>query len=534
MINYLKKLLNEKSFGSPSEYSKIILLLEKDYYNNTLNYSSRLIRNFYNLLDIKIPIDFLDSIKKNIKLSKSMNEISSLHEKNYFSETPLNISIDELYEEYHYLNETNSSQYLYYINIINYSIFCVKHKSIGQKYDKLFEDILTKKEKNGTFLRREILSATGVNELLNNLLIYIIKALETFNYKDILILYKKYFLLPNKIYYPDDVSKHFLGGDGTEPLLDPYDSSIYFPTSATDNQLINWFLINNIFFYFSFNTINERQFSLFEFTNIVLVNINESKEVHTILNGMRWNLQHDITVHLRLLRASHLSLIDSYRIYKLLKYIIENETDTRLYIFIWVLSNEYAYYFKSATQVFPFNLYDFERIIRNYDLIQLEKSSFSRKRNKKLGLLDTYNINNELLLLLEKINIIKINDEYKKLMSNGILQRLQNKSKLPNILFEIVDDFWKLQHNSLNADMIDKLNISLNLRISKDREICFDGSELLIKDILKFPKLNTILQKDKCNAIERAIKRNNIYLPVELKKYLKYKQKYLNLKIITK
>ena len=87
----------------------------------------------------------------------------------------MDITIDELYNEYHYLNKTNSSQLLYYRNIINYSTFCIRDKQLDY---------------NALDIDAEILERSLVNEKLKNILICVINALETFNYDHILILYK--------------------------------------------------------------------------------------------------------------------------------------------------------------------------------------------------------------------------------------------------------------------------------------------------------------------------------------------------------
>ena len=512
MINYLRKILNDKCFGEPSDYSEIIKLLNKDYYNNTINYSSRLIRNFYNILDIEIPPDFMELIKEDLPLYKSMQEIPLLYNKEYFKETPLTISIDELYEEFHYLNETKTSQYLYYINIINYSTFCVKQKSIIDDYNCL--DVTFK-----------TLKSNQVIKLLNNLLQYIINALETFNYNEILILYKEYISLSYQIYYPDDKSKQLFGGD-TKPLHNPINDRIT-PLS----NIRNWLSTNNVFFYSTFNTVNEIQFSLFEFTNIVLVTINEEKPIHGALNGMIWNLQHDVVVHFRLIRASNTSLIESNRLYTLLKYIYVNECDKDLYIFPWGISNECAQSMGSiyAQQIYPFSLYDLRRMFK------------LRKGIPPSLTLYKYLMIPKLLLLLKKIGIINFDD------------------KIPQH-FNIIDEKWKYVHKEYTDDeraTITRNTLIQNLTIKK-RYV--NESDFLIEEIKTDSIIYMNLQKDKQGAIERAIERykqKNIIFGVRYegrdifqrkylnydesrdidprsdifqRKYLNYKQKYLKLK----
>ena len=516
MICYLRQLLDTKYFGDPSEYPEIIKILNKDYYNSPLNYSSRLIRNFYYMLDIKIPPDFMDLIKDNGPLYRSMEEIPLLPDKVYFKETPITISIDELYDEFHYLNETRTSQYLYYINIINYSTFCVKHKSIGEKYDILIDT--DDKENEST------LKSPEVNKLLHNLLKHIVDALETFNYNEIFGLYKTYLSLPYQIYYYHDESKQLFGG--TNPLKNPlYNTN---KLESTFTNIRNWIFNDKVFYYFSFNTINEIQFSLFEFTNIVLVTINEEKNIHGKLHNMIWNLQHDVIVHLRLIRASNTSLIESNRLYTLLKYILENTTDENLYIFPWAISNECAHTLNiiEAQQIFPFNLYDLRRMIH-------------LRKGISTSLIKTYNYDMiyDLLLLLKEIKIIDFDD------------------KTPN-KFHIIDKKWEYVHKEYTdeeRDIITRNELFNFITIKKRYK---NETDLLIEEIKTDSRLYIELQKDKEEAIDRARKRyeqkNILYGGSNyLKKYieygvseaqhprlnkdvehlyLKYKQKYLKLK----
>jgi hypothetical protein len=127
--------------------------------------------------------------------------------------------------------------------------------------------------------------------------------------------------------------------------------------------------------------VNEIQFSLFEFTNILLVTVNESKNIHDELLGMSWNLTHE-SGHHREKRCEKLSLLESYRLYKLLKIIHNNPKYSKLKIVPWLLSNEYYLYLSESTQVDDkimyfsqnmenrkeiFNLYHLKILVYYYD-----------------------------------------------------------------------------------------------------------------------------------------------------------------------
>jgi hypothetical protein len=174
MVEYLKFLLDKKIFSNEEfDYYYILKLIMKDKYIN------RIVLNFYYLLEISIPEDFLtlynsqEVFKKDDKYDDmydemyggnplfydNINNLNKLPDKSYFKEEPLQISIDDLYHEYQELIRTNTSKLLYYINIINYSTYCVKYKDIIKPH------------------------------ILQDLLNSIINVLETFNYNEILILY---------------------------------------------------------------------------------------------------------------------------------------------------------------------------------------------------------------------------------------------------------------------------------------------------------------------------------------------------------
>jgi hypothetical protein len=80
-------------------------------------YTKRLLLNFYNFFEIDIPEDFNNR-------EKLIEDIKKIPLK-YLNENVMDISIDELYDEYHYLNKTKSSQLLYYRNII-----CITYRFI--------------------------------------------------------------------------------------------------------------------------------------------------------------------------------------------------------------------------------------------------------------------------------------------------------------------------------------------------------------------------------------------------------------------
>jgi len=347
----------------------------------------------------------------------------------YFKEMALDISIDNLYDEFHYLNETRTSKLLYEINIINYSTFCVKYKSLIN------------------------------NELLENILNCVINALDGFKYDNILILYKAYLSLPYKIHYPEKYSGPLYGG--TIEQIIKIDDKRY-PVKKIKEYLNK----ENIFFYLSFSKINPEQFSLFEFTNIILVTIDERKELHEQKYGMLWNLDHDFFFHKRQLRASTITLLESYRLYKLLKIIFEEKEYRNLRVFPWLYSNEM--FSESFEYIkFPFNLYMLRRLFYYYyeNVLKIEKDLYNN-----------YIINNKFLLMLDKLNIIKIND----LNRNHIFTNKDNHSHYKdNIIFEITDELWEYDRNiSEEKYRIENIDEKLNLMLLKDRNEAIERAKL--------------------------------------------------------
>ena len=81
IILYLKKIIKTREFGYVSDYDMIINFLEKEdgELQNKKIYS-KLIRNFYNFFDIKIPDEFIDLIKSKIELKKDIDKIKTLNE----------------------------------------------------------------------------------------------------------------------------------------------------------------------------------------------------------------------------------------------------------------------------------------------------------------------------------------------------------------------------------------------------------------------------------------------------------------------
>lgn len=466
MISYLKKIIESKNFGEIEDYPLIINLL-----NNM--YTSRLLRNFYYYFEIEIPETFLKSITENNKLNKELCEIPELPDKDYFRESILNINIDDLYDEYHYLNETNTSKLLYHINIINYSTFCVKHKSIIKQYNQ--KDLI------------------HINELLLNILNLIINSLDTYNYYVILLLYKSYLSLPNMIYDRINFTNPLHGGTKTIPIINK--SYLY-------DDITKFINTKNVFFYLSFNTININQFSLFEFTNIILTPIDEMKKIHGVRSGMINNFLHDVVSHNRINRASNIGNLQSYRLYKLLKFIYDNNYND-LKIFPWLLLNETSY-------DKPFSLYTL------HSLIYRSKDIFENLFIDDYDNDEYISIINNLLLLLEKIKIIKINN--KILISNDISKDIgEDESKLK--LFEIIDELWKFR--SMNVLSYNYLELSI---------IPLDP-DYIIENINKDSSINKMLDCEKNDALKRAFAKLS---KSSLHKYLKYKIKYLKLKIFNK
>ena len=497
---YLRNIIKTKSFGEPTDYELIKQLLKDKY-------TDRLLRNFYNFFEVEIPPDFIDLISDDQDLNNKISKIPNIHNEGYFKERPLTIGIDELYDEYHYLNKTNTSKNLYYINIINFSVFCVRDDSIQSKYA----------------------SSININLLLENILMYVIRALETFNYYDILILYKTYLSLPYNIY---DNHKGIIFGGNPDPinlLVNPYKTAaVNYPNQKQRERYIEKIkelLDLDIFYYFSFNTVNEIQFSLFEFTNILLVTVNESKNIHDELLGMSWNLTHE-SGHHREKRCKKISLIESYRLYKLLKIIHDNPKYSKLKIFPWLLSNEFYLYLTDTskfdekviyisqnmeTRKEIFNLYHLKILVYYYDEEYKNKTSEEIKDH----LFITKYLNNDLLNLLEELHIIKIDDNYKKLMSDDLLVRLCNQEEIVKNyeeLFNITDEIWKYGCSSYRNLINNNKYIIENIDITSD--------------------LYLMLTKDKNDAIERARLRyinTNTRSTNEIK-YFKYKKKYLKLK----
>lgn len=500
IILYLKKIIETKKFGELTDYTLITQLLKDKY-------TDRLLRNFYNFFKVEIPQDFIVSISDDPDLINKISKIPNIHNEGYFKERPLTIGIDELYDEYHFLNETKTSKNLYYINIINFSVFCVRYKSIQSNYD----------------------SAININLLLENILICVIRALETFNYNDILILYKTYLSLPYNIY---DTRKGNIFGGNPDPinlLVNPYDTAaVNYPNQKQRGRYIEKIkelLDLKIFYYFSFNTVNEIQFSLFEFTNILLVTVNESKNIHDELLGMSWNLTHE-SGHHREKRCEKISLIESYRLYKLLKVIHDNPKYSKLKIFPWLLSNEYYLYLTDTSKIDDkviyisqnmenrkdnFNLYHLKILVYYYDEQYKNKTSEEMKDN----LFITKYLNNDLLNLLEELHIITIDDNYRKLMSDDLLVRLCNQEEIVKNyeeLFNITNEIWKYGCSSYSNLINNNKYIIENIDITSD--------------------LYLMLTKDKNDAIERARLRyiNRNTQPTNKIKYFKYKKKYLRLK----
>jgi len=466
MIEYLRKLLSKDSCNF-TNFDLVIELLTKN------KYISRLIRNFYYILDIEIPEDFLTYIKDKSKLNKLITDIKSIGNKTYFKENALIINIDDLYDEYHYLNHTKTSKNLYYINIINYSVFCAKYKN----------DIKS--------------------DILLDLLNCIINALDTYAYNDILILYKKYLSI-HFIFYRDVTTYPIITGGNPYGRYQRIN-----PNKKHDIDFIKQRINNEkVFFYFSFNTFNEKQFSLFEFTNILLIPVDETKSVHGH-NDIVWNLYHDADVHWSLSRKSQITLLESYRLYKLLKLLIDED----LKDFPWAYCNE-------STFGNPFNLFELHKLI----LIDYDDSSNLRGTTH-----NSYIYNNKLLTFLEKNNIIEINPKYKELLNENYMIRIKNRKDLPENIFIIIDKLWKFRYNDR------KNNNNLT------------DEELFIENLSKHSDIISLLEKYKLESIDR-VKCKNGDLPyvdneetkylknllnIPLKnKYLKYKQKYIKLKKI--
>jgi hypothetical protein len=454
---YLRKIFDTLQFGDPSDYDMIITFLKNKYY-------SKLIRNFWKFYEIKIPDDFI--IRLDSKLKFQIDEVYCLDEEvnnMYFKEMALDISIDNLYDEFHYLNETRTSKLLYEINIINYSTFCVKYKSLID------------------------------NKLLINILNCVINALDGFKYDNILILYKAYLSLPYNIYYPEIYQGPLYGGT-IDQIIEIKDIE---RSSYSVETITKWLRTENVFYYFSFNTINEEKFSLFEFTNIILVTIDERKELHEKKHGMLWNLDHDIFTHKRHLRASNITLLESDRLYKLLKIVFENKKYRNLRVFPWLYSNEILGFkvkqdYQNVLNIKPFNLFDINYLFINYNII------VTNIDNK---LYEQYKINNNFLLMLDELNIIKINDFNR----DHIFTNKDNHSDYKDgIIFEIIDESWKYDRNP-------------------------SEEKYRIENIDEKSELYQMLLKDRDEAIKRAKLRYSKESHYKNKCH-KYKLKYIKLK----
>lgn len=472
MLEILNKLLDEKTFKN-IDYPTIVGILKTDKYINTL------IRNFLYLLDIKIPDEFMIYISDDTTFSKQILETSGpkYQELKYFAEAPMLLSLQEYFNQYCYLNFNKKSPLLYHINIINYSIFCVKNK-------------------------------TKINPLiLNELLQSIIDCLTTYNYTDILQLYKKY------------VSFYFILQE--DERLEDFP---IFKGGSSKSTMDMWFdQTRNNFLYFSFNQINQVKLSYFQFTNIIFATIDIEKPSHYVIAPLFGLISHDLNSHTQITRTTQITDFESYRLFKFLLFINENKYYKDLSYSPWLFFHEYRDRGLGGSDR-VFNLFDLPNNIIN----SLRPDDFTY----------TFKCAIKLLYFLDKSNIVSLNKnikeiikEYKDKTELSLPERVALRTRMGNRdckpMYRINDYIWKLR-----------------LKEQVNDQLC--DEELFIEDLLhgSFMNMDCLINEFRKECSDNALKtynypdnrKNEFKISEDFiihdyhRKYLTYKNKYLNLK----
>ena len=486
MIDFLNKMINENKFVEISDYDRLIELLKKDFRIN------RLIRNYLYLLRIDIPEDFLEKISSDNKLYLEIQMmIPGEYEKlGYFAEAPMLLSIEEYYNQYCYLNDNKKSPLLYHINIINYSVFCVKYNSI------IFPSIL--------------------QALLENIIV----CLTTYNYSDILQLYKKY------------VSLYFILQEGNTESEFP----IFKGGSPRSESMEKWFeLSKNIFLYFSFNQINQVKLSYFQFTNIIFASINIEKPTHSTIRPLYDLILHDIYGHEQIERVPKITDLESYRLFRFLLFIDKNQDFKDLSYAPWLFFHEYRDAgFGGSERIF--NLFDLPKNILNS--LTMKDYNYTYKCALKL----LYFLNLHKIISLNE-NIRLIITEYQSMRNlidierYKLLEKINEEKCKP--MYKINDYIWKLRlKEQPNDDLCDEDLFIENIPKSSIPKCTKNNNsinQINLEFIKKFKKKASVqaikIYEYPDNRKKEAKVSENFFIIDYHKKYLSYKNKYLKLKL---